>query len=161
MTEKEWELVNSLSFKDETDKAQFALCLEIDHLPLDDLPRIYHYLNGYIWDDSLPGKPDGWDGMTRQEKSKWVRPCLKYIKERVGEKALFRYRFTKMDKYTETQFQDWWDSYVLSTLREKQDEFQECYDRRNNGYYGRYIVCNILASVFFLFAGVVVALLFL
>ena len=118
--EKHKELLDQIKFEDETQKRIFAICEEVYEMPHNILPRIGHLLNYWEWADELPGKPDGWDEMSMDDKYVWAKPIGQAIKTEVGWKAILRYAHKTEDGVTDQEFDDWWDS----KLKEEADEFK-------------------------------------
>lgn len=95
----------------------------IDQMPTADKIKIAHHLNLYEWLDILPGKPEGWEAMSHEERCEWIDPIYRYIERRVSTKALSRYWHINELGRSEQEFNDWWDS--LPELRKI-----SIYDRR-------------------------------
>ena len=83
----------------------------IKDTPHSTLIRIGCAINRREWVDELPGKPDGWDEMSPDEKHLWAKPIFLGIEACVGYKSLLRYYHTVEGKMTNRQFEDWWDSH--------------------------------------------------
>lgn len=82
----------------------------IDQMPTSDKIKIAHHLNLYEWLDILPGKPEGWEAMSYEERSEWIHPIYRYIEGQVSKKALSRYWHINELGRSEQEFNDWWDS---------------------------------------------------
>lgn len=106
-----------IKIKNETDRAVFEITLQLDELPHSTLVRIGHHIGGNVWIDDLPGKPDGWDDMSEEQKNKWSHPIYNYIEGSVGNKALLRYFHTTELGRTNAEFEDWWDSIIFKAIK--------------------------------------------
>ena len=120
----------------------------INTLPRCDLVRICAALNRYEWLDELQGKPAKWDDMDINERSLWIRNIFRYIKTRIGDKAMLRYCHKVEYGVTDQEFDDWWDSNLLRTLEEEQNELHKSYcssqSSNNERNYGSFFIKSVL-----------------
>ncbi len=79
-------------------------------MPFAQRVKIVHHLNCYEWIDELPGKPEGFEEMSFDEKVAWVSPIYRYMSGLIGDKAVLRYFHTTELGKTDQEFEDWWDS---------------------------------------------------
>ena len=87
-----------------TCKMMLDLDARLNKISFEELPKIYNQLNKFIWPVELGEQP------TAFYDSAEVSYILQEIKNRCGNKAIWRYRKTKEEGYTPQMFEDWWDS---------------------------------------------------
>ena len=124
LTEQEHEVEFELKIFDITDL--------LDHMSSSDLLKINYHLGKGEWLDILPGKPEGWEHLDEMEKAKYMDAITSYIRHHLGLKAVLRYWHELEYGSTGTEFEDWWDSYSVRLLEEKDEELYERYCRRDN-----------------------------
>ena len=152
---------DGLHFKNDTERNVFSVVSMLDGLPRSTLARIGHELSYRNWPDDLPGKPEGWDSMTADEKHGWIRPIKDYIDIKIGRKAILRdYQMRLLGKTAE-EFEDWWDSELLRRLEENDKKLRKCYDGRNNSDDYRDVILCIITAVLGFSLGVVLTMLVL
>jgi hypothetical protein len=105
---------------------------EIKKIPHEKLLRIYDAMSRYIWSDDLPSKPEGWEEMSFAEKDKWSHWIVKSIEQELSRKTILRHHHTHNLGRTEEQFNDWWDSKILSGLEDNYKELCKGYYRHDN-----------------------------
>ena len=119
----------------EREKQLLELTDVIKTFPFSTLVRIGHAMNENEWPEELPGKPDGWDEMSINERSEWSMSLYQYIRARVGYKAMLRYYHkTELGK-TDQEFEDWWES---CSMHSGHNAFNECQNQRYCGDTERY-----------------------
>lgn len=91
------------------------------NLSQEELIEIYDRLNKYEWDDRLGDKPEGWGQMPenhrhwyhrilrRRTKLDCIIPIMNYIKNRVGQKEVYRYHHLNNLHSTDEEFEKWWE----------------------------------------------------
>lgn len=126
-------------------------------LPFSTVVRIGCAMNAYEWSDELPGKPDGWDEMSIDERLPWATPLYKYIRGMVGDKAMLRHFHKTEYGETDQEFEDWWESCSMYSTNHIGDVWQ---DQSRGGYTERNDSCNSQKEIvpFFLGASVGVLL---
>ena len=124
LTEQEHELERAMKMLEITD--------QLDHMSSSDLLKINYHLGSGEWLDILPGKPEGWDHLDEMEKAKYMNEISSYISHHLGLKTVLRYRHKVGYGVSDTEFEDWWDSYSVRLLEEKGEELYERYCRRDN-----------------------------
>lgn len=154
--EKHKELLDQIHFESETQKRIFAICEELEEIPNSTLVRIGHALNGWEWLDELPGKPDGWEDMSIDEKFVWTMPICDSIKQSVGEKALSRYFHTTELGKTDREFEDWWDSVTETRLTRLEEKLNDGNSRTDYAQYERYNKSRDLETFLFYLGGFLV-----
>ncbi len=93
-----------------TEQELLEIIDKVERLPFAQRVKITHHLNSYKWIDELPGKPEGFEKMSIDEKAAWVSPICQYMSKLIGDKALLRYfHITELGR-TDQEFEDWWDS---------------------------------------------------
>lgn len=97
----------------------------VDGIPMEDLPEVWSRINHFEWDTRLGEMPDGWENMSILEKHQVTRDIYSCIESRSSRKELLRYHHKVELGRTDQQFEDWWDSMVLSELREKMRNHSE------------------------------------
>ena len=95
---------------------------QLNAVPRGIYPEIYDRLNSWEWHPALGEAPEGWDGMTWQEKRPYIQEWMGHIKSKCSEKELLRYHHIHNLNRSEQQFDDWWDSYVLDGIIEELHE---------------------------------------
>lgn len=133
MKKEKLEWIEKIHFKDEKQKAIFTACEELKDIPYSTLAGIANALNVWEWPDELPGRPEGWDEMSDDEKYDWINPILKMIKIIIGEKAIARYHATVENGMTDREFEDRWDSRLLKELDELKYYSRNADNKRTNG----------------------------
>lgn len=84
----------------------------------------YHLLEAHLimagnnWPSFIPGIPDDWDEMSHETRGEILSDALCYIEDRVSLKE--RLRHDRKNRYNETeeQFNDWWESRVVTALEQ-------------------------------------------
>lgn len=122
----------------------------LEGIPRETLPEVWCRLNRYEWHPLLGDKPDGWDEMTYEEKSRAMELPFLSIKCICSQKELLRYANTVDDQMmTEAQFDDWWDSSVREEIKEISDHIRYArYERPNTAA----IIMSSLAAILSLIA---------
>lgn len=90
----------------------------VDGIPMEDLPEVWSRINHFEWDARLGEMPDGWENMSIPEKHQVTRDIYSCIESRSSNKELLRYHHKVELGRTDQQFDDWWESMVLSELLE-------------------------------------------
>ena len=140
-------------------RALLNICKQFERMSNSDLIRIVEAMDEYEWPEEVPGKPDGWEAMSLSDRHMWTGPIIQYITMRVGNKANLRhYHKTKFGK-TDQEFEDWWDSYSLLSLREQQEELNKSYSRSHCGDHKRYYCGLFIEAILFFALGLLTALL--
>ena len=124
MKKESLELIEQIRFKDEKQKAIFTLCEELSDIPYRTLAGIANSLNVWEWPPELPGKPEGWEEFSCDEKLEFIDPIYKRIKMIIGTKAIARYHATVERDMTDREFEDWWDSSCKKESEEKLDDLK-------------------------------------
>lgn len=98
----------------------------INEIPMCELPRIYDELNTGIWSIELGEPPVDFKEWPNCPESIFI---LDEIKDRCGNKTLWRYKRTEIGNYTPQMFEDWWDSTFIGG--EPRNEFYEWLGEKN------------------------------
>lgn len=97
----------------------------VDGLPREALPEVWNRINRFEWDTRLGEMPNGWENMSLLERHQATKDICSCIESRSSSKELLRYHHKVELGRTDQQFEDWWDSMVLSDLREEMRNHSE------------------------------------
>lgn len=129
----------------------------LDTLPFSTLVRIGCAMNEYEWSEEFPGKPDGWDEMSFDERTAWSMPLYQYIRARVGDKAMLRHFHKTEFGKTDQEFEDWWES---CSMHSTHNVINQCQNQRHCGDTERYERSNSQEFVVPFFLGTNVGIFF-
>lgn len=74
------------------------------------LAGIAAHLDTGKWPDELPGKPDDWDTISDEERSRCIKIICSFISDRIGEKTWMRFKYVNLMSFSNQEFEDFWDS---------------------------------------------------
>lgn len=96
-------------------------------LSQDDLAEIYCKLNGWVWDDRLGDKPEGFDQMPVIEKHPIVFPLLLQV-----ERLVPHYKLTRACRpfrlMSDAEYDEW---YLTNKVEPMLNEWYSCDERRD------------------------------
>ena len=113
-----------------TEEELSEIIRKAQELPYAQRVKIAHHLNKDEWIEELPGKPEGFDAMSVDEKGAWITPIYRYMSRLIGDKAILRHYHKTELGATDQEFDDWWASRRYEEIKHY---LRECGNSRNSG----------------------------